>query len=302
MSATIISFVNLKGGVGKTALVVNVGVSLAAEYGRKVLIVDLDPQSNASLWLMGLRDWINRANDQFRKTAFGLICRGEPVGECLVKSPIRNEEGSIEAETLDLLPSTYHLVKLEEDYIQREGREPPYVRFYRQIKILREQYEYIVIDCPPNVYRATKCGVFASDRVIVPCNPDSLSWMGLDLVSKLIEGFGRRTEGEFTRERPGDALPLVSGVIINDVHATHTTVNEKSKDWFQKRLNYLKKGGHVRADAEVLPIRIRHAAALQRGSYSFRPILFSEPSNTNLLQDYRNIAALFLTKFGGEHG
>ena len=161
MEARIISFVNLKGGVGKTALAVNVGVSLAADFGQQVLIIaDLDPQSNASLWLMGQHAWVNAANNQSTKTTYGLICHDEPVAECLKKAPIRNAEGSVEAETLDLIPSTYHLIYFEQNYHQKEGRRPPYVRFYQQIKILRSQYHFILIDCPPNLYRASKCAVF----------------------------------------------------------------------------------------------------------------------------------------------
>jgi len=293
MQAKIISFVNLKGGVGKTALAVNVGVSLAAEFGHKVLIIDLDPQSNASLWLMGQQAWLARVKHRKTKTVYGLVCKNEPVGECLVKSPVKNEEGTIEAEALDLMPSTYHLMFFEEDHRATEGQSPPYIRFYRQIKVLREQYEFILIDCPPNLYKATRCGIFASDHIIVPCNPDALSWIGLDLLSKRIRLFGQRTEEEFSHERPGDPMPLVSGVIINDIHTTHTTVNPHAQERIEKRLARLKRDEYVRSDAEVLPVRVRHAAAFQRGSFSFRPILFSEPSNTSVLEDYRNIAHLF---------
>jgi chromosome partitioning protein len=296
MEAKIISFVNLKGGVGKTALAVNVGVSLAAEFGQNVLIIDLDPQSNASLWLMGQRAWVKTVNKRKTKTVYGLICRGEPVGECLVKSPIRNEEGSIEAETLDLIPATYHLMLFEEDYLQKDGQAPPYVRFYRQIKILRRQYDYIVIDCPPNLYKAARCGIFASDHIIVPCNPDALSWIGLDLLSKRIRHFGQQTEAEFSQERPGAPMPLVSAVIINDVHTTHSTVNTYSQERLERKLALLKKDGHVRSDAEIFPVRVRHAAAFQRGSFAFRPILFAEPDNINLLEDYRDIARLLMQK------
>jgi chromosome partitioning protein len=295
MEAKIISFVNLKGGVGKTALAVNVGVSLAAEFGQNVLIIDLDPQSNASLWLMGQTAWINTVNHRRTKTVYGLLRHGEPVGECLVKCPIQTDEGTIEAKTLDLIPATYHLMFFEEEHHIKDGQIQPYVRFFRQIKVLKAQYDYIIIDCPPNLYKTTRCGIFASDHIMVPCNPDALSWIGLDLLSKRIHDFGQKTEAEFSRERPGAPMPLVSRVIINDIHTTHTTVNSHAQERIRRRLSILKREGYVRSDAEVLPIRVRHAAAFQRGSFSFRPILFSKSANVNLLEDYKNIAHLITT-------
>jgi chromosome partitioning protein len=301
MDTKIISFVNLKGGVGKTALTVNVGVSLAAEVGLKVLIIDLDPQSNASLWLMGQQAWVETVNSKKTKTVYGLICKGEPVGECLVESPVRNEEGNIEAATLDLIPSTYHLAFFEEDYRQKDGQPSPYVKFYRAIKILRGKYHYILIDCPPNLYRATKSGIFASDHIIVPCNQDGLSWIGLDLLSKRIRIFGQKTEAEFNQERPGDPMPLVSGVIINDIHPAATDLNAKARERLEKRLATLRKDGDVRADARILPVRVRHAAAFQKRSFQFRPILFAEPSNAHLVEDYGNIAKDIIRRFGGQH-
>ena len=91
MSAQIISFVNLKGGVGKTALAVNVGVSLAAELGQKVLIIDLDPQGNASLWLMGQNKWVTTVNEHKTKTVYGLLRHNKPISTCIVKAPVHDE-------------------------------------------------------------------------------------------------------------------------------------------------------------------------------------------------------------------
>lgn len=297
MAAKIISFVNLKGGVGKTALTVNVGVSLAAEYGKRVLVVDLDPQSNASLWLMGLRDWVSRANHHRTKTVYGLLCHNEPLSQCLVKSPVRNEHGEIEAEKLDLIPATYHLMFFEEQYHPPEGQPPSYVQFYRHIKTLKDIYDYVLIDCPPNIYKATKCAIFAADRIIVPCNPDALSWMGLDLLAKRIKSFTQRTTAELDQERPGDVAPLVAGIIMNDVQAVARIPNRLADTHLAQRLATLRTNGHTRADAKILPIKIRDAAAFKTGTFEFRPLLFADARNESLLEDYRGIAQYFMTKF-----
>lgn len=297
MAAKIISFVNLKGGVGKTALTVNVGVSLAAEYGKKVLVVDLDPQSNASLWLMGLQDWVSRANHHRTKTVYGLLCHNQPISECLVKSPVKNEHGGIEAEKLDLIPATYHLMFFEENYRVPEGQPASYVRFYRHIKTLRDIYDYILVDCPPNIYKATKCAIFSADRILVPCNPDALSWMGLDLLAKRIHSFAQRTAAELDQERPGEAVPLVAGIIMNDVQAVARIPNRLADTHLTKRLATLKNGGHTTADAKIFPIKIRDAAAFKTGTFQFRPLLFADTGNGNLLEDYRGLAQYFITNF-----
>ena len=85
----------------------------------------------------------------------------------------------------------------------------------------------------------------SSDHIVVPCNTDALSWLGLDLLSKLIQDFGRRNRRRVPGKRPGTPVPLVSTVIINDFHTTRTAVNAYSKERFEKRISNLKKGGHV---------------------------------------------------------
>lgn len=295
MPSRVISLVNLKGGVGKTGLAVNVAVSLAAEFGHKVLLVDLDPQGNASLWVMGLTKWVGLSNNKRTKTVYGLLCRNQPISECIVKSPVTNQHGDVEAQTLDLMPATYHLMSLEENYSQPDGRPPYYVQFCRHIKTLRDIYQFIIIDCPPNIYKATKCAVFVSDRIIVLCAPDALSWMGLQIAAKRISSFLRQTAAELDQERPGVVPPLIAGVILNDVHTAFKNTNKLSASWFEQRLNTLKQGGHADPAARVFPHRIRNAAAFQTGTYQFRPLLFTETKNQNLLEDYRNVASLFTT-------
>jgi len=190
----------------------------------------------------------------------------------------------------------------EEEHRHRDGATPYYVKFYQQIEILRHQYDFIFLDCPPNVFKTTKCGLFSADHIVVPCNPDALSWMGIQLLAQRVKIFANQTLGEFESVRPGAKSPLVSGLILNNIQTTASTVLRKAEAWLETRLSKLKTRGLVRDDAEIYPTRIRHAAAFQRGSFEFRPLLFSEHPNVDLLADYRNVATLFLTKFGGGYG
>jgi len=302
MAAQIVSFVNLKGGVGKTALAVNVGVSLAADLGQRVLVIDLDPQGNASLWLLGQKEWVDTVNNRKTKTVYGLLSHNTPISQCIVKAPVLDEEGHVAAEKLDLIPATIHLMFFEEDHHHKDGQPHYYVKFYQEIEILKSQYDFIFLDCPPNIYKTTKCALFAADHIIVPCNSDALSWMGLQLLAQRIKFFANQTLAEFEAARPGARRPIISGLVLNNIQTTATAVLRKAEERFETRLGRLKTKDLVRDDAEIFPIRIRHAAAFQKGSFEFRPVMFSENPNKALLSDYENLARIFLARFGGGHG
>lgn len=298
MSGQIVSFVNLKGGVGKTALAVNVGVSLAAELGQRVLIIDLDPQGNASLWLLGQKTWVGTVNHRKTKTVWGLLSRGTPVSQCIVKAPVREEAGHVVAENLDLIPATIHLMLFEEDYHHRDGRAPYYVKFYQEIEVLKKAYDFILLDCPPNVYKTTKCALFSADQIVVPCNTDSMSWMGLQLLAQRIKVFADRTMGQLEDSRPLAKAPLISALVLNNIQTTATAVLRRAEERLSTRLARLRGNGLVRDDAEVFSVKIRHAAAFHTGSFEFRPLLFMDNPSQPLLSDYRNLATLFLNRFG----
>lgn len=292
MAAKIISFVNLKGGVGKTALAVNTGVAMAANLAKRVLIIDTDPQANASLLIMGLDQWINVAKKRRMHTTYGLMSGRTRVAQCIVKSPINHPCGHVEAARLDLIPSTFHLLSFEEEVENKEGNEPYYLRFWHEIQILRDIYDYIIIDCPPNLFKATKAAIFCCDHLIAPCNPDSLSLMGLDLLAVRLSEFNKRTSVEFERARPADHSPMIRGVIINDVHATFSTVNRQAEARMKRRVTRLVRRGYAHPDAEVFPIKVRNAASFQRGSFEFRPLMFTQTPKMDLLDDYKKLAQL----------
>src|SRR5687767_9012948 len=164
MPARRISFVNFKGGVGKTSLAVNVAACLAHDLGQKVLLIDCDSQSNASIWLMGIQRW-NFINNIIGKSIYGMFLPDHyPVINNIIQSVVMNERGMISIPNLDLLPATYELMDLEEEY-QDKARNPFYYRFYEHIRSIFDQYNYIIFDCPPNLFRASRCAIFASEEI-----------------------------------------------------------------------------------------------------------------------------------------
>ena len=177
--ATVISVVNMKGGVGKTTCAVNLAAYLARDHQKKVLLVDLDPQTNASLSLMSEDTWEKWAEE--RGTMADLLeVEGHlkpedavKLADCIVHS-VRPE-----LPTLDLLPSHLNLTFLDLDLAARPGRERV---FARKLEKVLPDYDLVICDCPPNLQTATQNALYASDHYIVPMQPDFLSSLGLGLL------------------------------------------------------------------------------------------------------------------------
>jgi len=299
MEARIISFVNFKGGVGKTALAVNLATSLASQLGEHVLLIDLDPQSNASISVMGPDQWDARARGDPTRTVYGLLTKKHAIGPCLVKDAIK-EDGVVQVPKLHLLPSCYELMDFEDGAVPMAG-DPPYIRFWEEIMGCLNAYDFILIDCPPNLYRVTQCAIFSSHHILVPCNPDSLSAIGLSLLARKVREFKHRTQGAHYQHRPGEQQPEISGILINNKPVTEQKANRYSETVLRSKLEDLKVQRLTAPDAEVFPASIRHAADFRTGSFEYRPLLFAKGvKNKDLLGDYRNLAILIRDKFKGD--
>jgi len=289
MAARRISLVNFKGGVGKTSLAVNLSACLAHDLGKKVLLVDCDPQSNASIWLMGVPKW-NLINETPQKTIYGIFMPGAPnVFHNIQRSPLRDEKGQILISNLDVLPATYSLMDLEHEY--RGDTQLYYRRFYDEISIFFNEYDYIIFDCPPNVFKSTKCALFASEEIYVPCNLDLLSYIGLALLARKVTQF----HAETVRERgaiTGHKAALIRGVILNDLdaQATGQASNRIFAD-LRAKLEQIRTKAVMAEGAEVLPNKIRHYISAPRAAYSSRPVTLEVSAATkNLKSDYLNLA------------
>jgi chromosome partitioning protein len=177
--ATVISLVNMKGGVGKTTVAVNLATYLARDHQKKVLILDLDPQTNASLSLMPEKAWLRWVEEHGSMAdVFELEARrkhDDPVkfADCIVHEVVPGIAG------LDLLPGHLRLTFLDLDLASRPGRERILTR--KLAKVI-EDYDIILCDCPPNLQTATQNALYASDWFLVPMQPDFLSSIGLSLL------------------------------------------------------------------------------------------------------------------------
>ncbi|PZS14045.1 MAG: cobyrinic acid a,c-diamide synthase [Solirubrobacterales bacterium] len=162
---------NIKGGVGKTSAAVNLAY-LAARDGARTLLWDLDPQG-ASTYLL-------RVQPRVRGGARGLLRkRGDPSGEI---------KGS-DHPGLDLLPAdfSYRHMDLALDRFKR-----PTLRLARVLEPLRDQYDYILLDCPPSISLVSESVFEAADALLVPVVPATLSARTLEQLCSVLAGGGPR--------------------------------------------------------------------------------------------------------------
>ncbi len=166
--ALVLAVVNQKGGVGKTTTAVNLGASLAA-HEKKVLLVDLDPQGNATSGLGVSRD------PGERPTVYHAL-----LGEADARSAVLPTD----VPQLFVLPASSDLVGAELELVSTEARES---RLRAALESLRGAYDYILVDCPPSLGLLTINALVAADRVLVPLQCEYYALEGLGSLLRTIE-------------------------------------------------------------------------------------------------------------------
>lgn len=284
-----ISFLNYKGGVGKTSLIVNTAACLA-RLGKRVLLCDFDTQSNASIWLMRLERW-NKLNAEGRGEVYSIFEPGTAqVKDLVLHDVVEGKGGEKLLPGLDLVPTTFNLVDLEGEY-RGDAKRPAYLVFQEQLAAIENNYDFILFDCPPNILRASQCGVFASNEIYVPANPDALSLIGFTLLIEKLQKF-HGLSASFRKSSMGPAAQ-VQGVIMNSIKAGSDI--EVPKMRMQLRLNQFKSARRVASSAKIFETQIRDAMIVRRAVTLGLPVnLVAQEAATgdadNVVSDYRNLA------------
>ena len=155
----IIAIANQKGGVGKTTTAINL-TSCLAEVGKKILLVDIDPQGNAT-------SGVGVDKNQLENTSYELFIGNCTLEDCIVESQVSN---------LWVLPSNVNLSGAEIDLIGVDDRE--YI-LKNEIDSIRDEYDFIIIDCPPSLNILTVNAMTTADSVLVPIQCEYYALEGL---------------------------------------------------------------------------------------------------------------------------
>lgn len=249
----IVAFANQKGGVGKTTTCINLAAYVAA-MGKKVLVVDLDPQGNATSGL-----GINKGKDL--KTIYDLIFGEYKIDEVILPTLVQD---------LDILPSTVDLAGAELEMIQMPQREKVMKGILDSVK---DNYDFIMIDCPPSLGLITVNALTAANSVIIPMQCEYYPLMGITQLMNTIRLI------KFHLNPSID----VEGVVMTMKDKRSNLTNEVSDEilkFFGKKVFFT-----------YIPRNIRLAEAPSHGE----PILVYEPSSKGA-DAYLSLAEEFLDR------
>jgi chromosome partitioning protein len=187
---TVLSCVNLKGGVGKTAIAVNFA-AYCGQKGFKTLLVDLDPQTNATFSAVSVKTW----SDHKKKHGtvadlFGVRNADHAEGSSVTANDVIIKDVF---KGVDLVPSDLSLFTIDLDIGSRTAREK---LLKKALKDVIEEYDIVVCDCPPNLTLPTQNALAISTHYVVPVSPDFLSSLGIALLIRRVKKFAEDMEHE----------------------------------------------------------------------------------------------------------
>lgn len=242
MAATVVSMINLKGGVGKSTLAMIFGEFLAFRYGKRVLLIDMDAQGNLSYCMVPghqITDLERKGRTIYYLLKMALEGKLAPIEDFIAQPPLivsniarsaaKNYPG-----ILDMIISTPKVATLDEDLLMLWERGKPMPAGLRQSLDLalapaKEQYDYVIIDCPPGLSVFSSTALLASDYYVSPVIPEPLSLQGVELVQQ------RARE---LNERYGLHLRF-KGVILNIVKHYRRTHQETAEIlYYTERARY----------------------------------------------------------------
>lgn len=293
MAATILTTINMKGGVGKTTLTVNLATCLAQKHQKRVLMLDLDAQISATLSVLAPHDFARLRRG--RRTISYLIdkvIRPHIVRKFGVEDMILSQVCDVPG--FDLLPGNIELydeytvaeVLYKETQKMADTRKfsESWQRFEQQLitSILapvRDRYDYILIDCAPGYNLLTRSAIVASDRYIIPARPEPLSLVGIQLLQQRIKKLKKQYELSLNLELLGIVFILSGGLLSGRYY---NQVMQRIKQDFTPQEMF----------ETSIPMDVNVAKALD----SFQPVVLNTP-NSSGSKAFGKLAIEFLSKF-----
>jgi len=252
-----IAVVNQKGGVGKTTSVANIAAALAAK-GLKVMVIDLDPQAHLTIHL-------GAEPQNVKKGIYGVLTQSVKVEDTLLK--VRKN--------LWLLASSIDLVGAESELVSVVGRE---TILREAIEPIRNNYDYIIIDCPPSLGLLALNALAAVQEVFIPLQPHFLG----------LQGFGKLLETvSLVNQRINSSL-RVTGILLCMFDARASLSGEVKAD-IELFLKNARSGNFAWSQALIIPVVVRRNIKLAEAP-SYGKTIFEYEQDCNGAQDYQQVA------------
>ena len=243
--AVIITVANQKGGVGKTTTVANLGAALA-ELNRRVLLVDLDPQSALST-IIGLE------SDKLDESIYNVLVHNTPIENVIFEI----------APNLEAIPANIDLAAAEMELISAMGRE---TILKERIDNLRPRYHYIIIDSPPSLGLLTLNALTACDEIIVPLQAEYLAMRGMRFLLDIIEHVQQKVN-------PHLKIRGILGTMYKSGTIHSQEVMEEIKSIFGNKVFPVVVKSSIRfAEAPVAQLPIIHYQPKHEGAQAYRKL------------------------------
>ena len=256
---TVIAVVNQKGGTAKTTTVENLGIGLARE-GKKVLLVDTDPQGSLTISLGYPRP------DELEVTLFDLL------NKTINEDSVTAGEGILhQAEGIDLIPANISLAGLEVALVNTMNRERILKQFLEPIKV---NYDYVLLDCMPSLGMLTVNALAAADAALVPVQANYLSAKGLEQLLQTINKVKRQINPKLRIE--GILLTMVDG---------RTNYGREISSLIRDTY-----GGHIKIFNSEIPRSVRAAEISAEG----KSIFLHDPKG-KVAEAYQNLTKEVMT-------
>lgn len=188
----VVSIINLKGGVAKTTTTVQLAECLVSQFGKKVLVIDLDPQTNSTIALLDEEKW--EQLDAQGETLFQLFSdKLEKTKGFDLSKALQTGVSNLGLANLHLLASSIRFIDIQDSISEIPGKTGFAINPMEIIKTtvhpILKNYDYVLIDCPPNLGFITRNGIEISDYYLIPTIPDTLSTYGIPQIVKTIDRF-----------------------------------------------------------------------------------------------------------------
>ncbi|WP_425447709.1 ParA family protein [Dethiothermospora halolimnae] len=233
MNKNVISFLNMKGGVGKTTLCKEMSFFLSSASKKKVLVIDIDPQSNCTQSVFEKYNTIKIDKNGIIKERLNVPSINN------IFSTSNGNLQNVDLESVIYKPTEYlHIIPGELDtiFMEREtgtgSSEQKLINFIDEFK-LKEIYDYIFIDCPPTYSFYTVSALLASDFYFVPLKPDAYSLLGLDLLERVVSDLRKSYRTNFTNKpikNLGVVFTMLGGYAFKGYERNKIQIEESFKE------------------------------------------------------------------------